>query len=639
MRVRLAVRLAQRLRAAPYAAPVLGVLAVAAYLCLANLDYAALWHDEAPAALIGRNLLQWRDITGWDGRNLVGGTNGRTLNRHLRDVLPPLTYVLNAAGMAVFGVDQTGARIVHALLGVLSLGLLYLLLRQHPRLILFCLLFAAWSPQLLLYFRQSRYFAFMACGVIAAFYLYERWWRSGRAAYLVALTLVALLAFFNHYNGGAATMLALAAWHLLRRSRATAPRQWLALSAAGMVVVAAGTAYLAWLGVLGGERSGWTAFAGFAGFDAYRETPASLPLRVLPRIAIYTRELFTADWISWPVFLWFAGLLLWIFLRRRARRSPPGEARDATGKGSGRSAAGAGDVRAARNMQMTPGGDLPVAAVAGIVLLGALFALFALFSAVQPVWRLIDPRADLRYYLGAHYPTQRPEINAHAFTPLPAGSAAGRSCGGAPGTSCARRRTRCCGRSASQRRWPPTARRWRPTPATRRRRPAWAGRCSAWGATRRRWKHWRRRLPCSRIPRKPGRCGGSWAGRRWSWAVSRRRPDTSRARCDSTRAPRRRSTTWPWCASASSGTPRRWSCTRGCSRSPPTRRRFTPTGEPRCTTWAGSTRQSAASSAPCPWTRRWKWPAAPWRRSASPIRGPARSRALRARSTSARDPE
>ena len=214
-----------RLRAAPYAALALGVLAVAAYLCLVNLDYAALWHDEAPAALIGRNLLQRGDITGWDGRNLVGGTNGRTLNAELRDVLPPLTYVLNAAGMAVFGVNETGARIMPALLGIVTLGLLYLLLRQHlaehPRLIFFCLLFAAWSPQLLLYFRQSRYYAFMACSLIAAFYFYERWWRSGKTADLCALTLVALLAFCNHYNGGAATMLALAAWHLILRRRAT----------------------------------------------------------------------------------------------------------------------------------------------------------------------------------------------------------------------------------------------------------------------------------------------------------------------------------------------------------------------------------------------------------------------------------
>ena len=37
-----------RVRAAPHGALALGVLAVAAYLCLVNLDYAALWHDEAP---------------------------------------------------------------------------------------------------------------------------------------------------------------------------------------------------------------------------------------------------------------------------------------------------------------------------------------------------------------------------------------------------------------------------------------------------------------------------------------------------------------------------------------------------------------------------------------------------------------
>ena len=42
--------LSAHLRAAPYTAASIGVLLVAAYLCLVNLDYAALWHDEAPAA-------------------------------------------------------------------------------------------------------------------------------------------------------------------------------------------------------------------------------------------------------------------------------------------------------------------------------------------------------------------------------------------------------------------------------------------------------------------------------------------------------------------------------------------------------------------------------------------------------------
>ena len=34
------------------------VFAVAFYLCLVNLDYAALWHDEASSAILGSNFLE-----------------------------------------------------------------------------------------------------------------------------------------------------------------------------------------------------------------------------------------------------------------------------------------------------------------------------------------------------------------------------------------------------------------------------------------------------------------------------------------------------------------------------------------------------------------------------------------------------
>ena len=205
--------LSARLRGAPYTAASVGVLLVAAYLCLVNLDYAALWHDEAPAAFFGKVLLQEGDIVGWDGRNLVGGTNGRTLNDELRDVLPPLMYVLNAAGFAVFGINEIGARIVHAVIGIVALGVFYLLLRQHlsnyPRLMFFIFIFAAWSAQLLLYFRQSRYFSVMVLALILIFYLYECYWRSRHIVYLPVIAVVAALSFFNHYAGGAATMLSL----------------------------------------------------------------------------------------------------------------------------------------------------------------------------------------------------------------------------------------------------------------------------------------------------------------------------------------------------------------------------------------------------------------------------------------------
>ena len=392
-------RLLARARNAPHTVLAAAVLAVAAYLCLVNLDYAALWHDEAPTALIGRNLLQQGDITGWDGRNLVGGTNGRTLNDDLRDVLPPLMYAVNAASFALFGVSETSARIVPALFGVLALVLLYLLLRQHlrhhPRLILLCMLFAAWSPQLLLYFRQSRYYAFTALALIAAFSLYEAWWRSGRAWALGGLTLVATLAFFNHYAGGAATMLTLAAWHLLFRRRETAPRQWLALAAGGGIVVSLGAAYFGWVGLLGGERSGFAAYTGVVGLDEYHGTVPPVVLR----LAICTRELFTADWVSWPVLLWFAGVLSWPSLgglrRPRATRPAHGGGHPARSRGARPEAAAKHGKLAAPEARR----DVPAAAVGRIVLVGALFALFSAALSPQPVWVL--GVADLRYYMGA----------------------------------------------------------------------------------------------------------------------------------------------------------------------------------------------------------------------------------------------
>jgi hypothetical protein len=352
------------------------------------LDYAALWHDEAPPAFMGKTLLQQGDILGWDGRNLVGGTNGRTLNDDLRDPWPPLMYVLNAAGFAVFGVNEIGARVVHAVIGVVALGVFYLLLRQYlsnyPRLIFFIFLFAAWSAQLLLYFRQSRYFSVMVLALILIFYLYECYWRSRHPAYLPVIALVAALSFFNHYAGGAATMLSLAVYHLLFRARETTLREWGLFAICGAFVVIVGTGYLYWLGVIGGERSGFLAFTGVENLGEYRGTT---PLLLL-RIWIYIRELFTADWISWPVFLWFVGMALLVYQVRR--KQVIGASRQVR-----RRRADDGTSVSAKLL----GDDFPLAAVGKIILMGALFALFSAVLSSQAVWA--HQFADLRYYVGA----------------------------------------------------------------------------------------------------------------------------------------------------------------------------------------------------------------------------------------------
>ena len=370
----------------------MGMLLIAAYLCLVNLNYVALWHDEAPSAFFGKTLLEQGRISGWDGRNLVGGINGRTLNGELLDVLPPLMYALNAVGFSIYGVNERGARVVHAALGIAALGVFYLLLGQHlqkfPRLRLITFAFAAGSAQLLLYFRQSRYFSVMVLSLLLLFYLYERYWQSRNSAYLPVIALVAAMSFFNHYAGGAASMVSVGVYHLIFRVHKTTRREWVLFAIIGAAVAAVGSSYLYWLGVIGGDRSG---FMGFAGQNPmpYQGDNSVLAL-FYEKIWIYFRELFTADWISWPVFSWFLGVILLngqarrkyaIWKRRQARKS------DHQAKPS------------APIAQRILGDDFPLGAAGKIILMGGLFALFAAMLSVQPIW--LNSVADLRYYVGA----------------------------------------------------------------------------------------------------------------------------------------------------------------------------------------------------------------------------------------------
>ena len=146
--------------------------------------------------------------------------------------------------------------------------------------------------------------------------------------------------------------------------------------------------YLYWLGVIGGERSG---FKGFAGQNPtpYQGDKSELVI-FIERIWIYTRELFTADWISWPVFLWFVSMILltWQVYRKQAVGAPR-------------------QVRR-RTSEPTTAHPLPKRFSATtshwqrrekVILMGALFALFSAMLSVQPIW--MNSIADLRYYVGA----------------------------------------------------------------------------------------------------------------------------------------------------------------------------------------------------------------------------------------------
>lgn len=230
------------------------LLCASSYLCLSNLDYALLWYDEANTALISNNFLNTGTLTAWDGRNLASDKDGMNLNSKAHEVLPPLMYVISAASIKLFGMNEIGARGMHAGIGVLALLMFLLLLRQHlpsnSRLLFLIFLLVCLSPQLLLYFRQARYYAFSVFAFIACFYFYEQYWRSGRLVHFIAMTLLGLLAFFNHYSIGAASVLTIALFHLITRSPTTTKKQWLLFACVTLFIALAGSAYLYQAGFL-----------------------------------------------------------------------------------------------------------------------------------------------------------------------------------------------------------------------------------------------------------------------------------------------------------------------------------------------------------------------------------------------------
>lgn len=367
----------------PYPFLSLGVFLVAVYLCLANLDYVSLWHDEAVAAVIGKNLLEQGDITTWDGRNLFVCL-GTMTNEALRYMDSPVQAALSAAGYVLFGVNEVGARALHALAGALALVFFYLVLRQqlpnHPRLIFFIFLLAAWSAQLLLFFRQARYYAVTVLCMMAGFYLYERYWRTRSLWVMAALTLVAALAFLNHYGVGAATLLSIAAYHLCLRARQTTRRDWAAFFAGGLLVGALALSYLLFIGIIGATLSPSEMFN-----QGQPEYTGPVPVFLLG-LAVMARNLVPIDWISWPVLLWFVVFLLLL----RPDRWVRGEVAKPSIRPVGRPAR---QPPPTQNAAMA----LPLTGIGRLLLLAFLFAVFSVALSPQPYWT--NPSLILRYHL------------------------------------------------------------------------------------------------------------------------------------------------------------------------------------------------------------------------------------------------
>ncbi|MCP4326902.1 MAG: hypothetical protein GY791_00485 [Alphaproteobacteria bacterium] len=213
--------------------PIFLVLVVAAALAALGLTNHLFWEEEANTTLFARNLLNFGELTAWDGINLIGYQGGLELNDSLVNTLiPPLQYYLAAAGMALFGETTLGGRILFVAAGVAALWLVYLWTRRHfgsrlpsylPALLL------ALSPAYLLYIRQARYYPL---GVLFSVALLLAWSSlDGQRRGFVAYTALAVAAtaglIFSNYLNAAALLGVLPVFLILARYRTRRHLQFL----------------------------------------------------------------------------------------------------------------------------------------------------------------------------------------------------------------------------------------------------------------------------------------------------------------------------------------------------------------------------------------------------------------------------
>lgn len=361
----------------------LAVFLVSAYLCLFNLGYAPLWHDEAMVGVTGKNIAETGGYNGWDGRNLFLTLNGAAVNSNFKLVsYPPWQGLPSALGVLIFGANEVGVRFFHAVLGLLALGLFWLLLRldfaHRPRLRLLAFTLFALSTQTILFFRQGRYAADAVFFALLLFYCYRLYvGRDGKPWHLAAAAAAVVLGFYNHFAIGGAFALALGAWHLLFYARRTTRRQWLEFAAAAAAVAALCAGYLIVAGIILSDEQ-----LEFGDDSVYRY---SWVKRKALMIYFNFRELLRFGWLPLWIALWFA----W-FALATIRRGKGG------GRKSGKKRKGkSGAVSTAEREQLLEDDRC-------VLRWAALLALFLFFSGLlvlRAAW--VHQLADSRYIVPA----------------------------------------------------------------------------------------------------------------------------------------------------------------------------------------------------------------------------------------------
>jgi hypothetical protein len=230
-------------------------LVIVSYLGFTGISNNCFWDDEAQVAFFAKNFAGSGHMTGWDGRNLFTFRNGNLIDGNFRSINPPLDYFIAALSFKLFGNNTWSARYPFVIIGLITLVLFWVLLRQEFGSFCHARLYGAaafgLSYSFLLNIRQCRYYSLCLLFSVLSYFLFVKCVRRGNVPHFIFLAVSLSLLFYSNYLLWAcfsgALLVVFAAYHMRHAARPFFWKSCLTMVIAGALIVPYAIHFRIWL--------------------------------------------------------------------------------------------------------------------------------------------------------------------------------------------------------------------------------------------------------------------------------------------------------------------------------------------------------------------------------------------------------